>query len=70
MNRTNQFPLGWDDSRVREVIDYYESQTDEEALAEHERALAKADETLLPVPNALVPQVRKLIARHKRDKAA
>ncbi len=52
------------------MIGYYESQTDEEAAAEHESVLAQADETLLPVPNALVPQVRKLIARHKRDRAA
>ncbi|HXU29889.1 MAG TPA: hypothetical protein VN851_04860 [Thermoanaerobaculia bacterium] len=70
MTKTNQFPPGWDDIRVREVIGYYEGQTDEEAAAEHESALARADETLLPVPNALVPEVRKLIARHKRDQAA
>jgi len=70
MKNPNQFPPGWDDTRVRDVIGYYENQTDEEALAEHEAALAKSDETLLPVPNALVPQVRKLIARHNRDKAA
>ena len=70
MKNKSQFPPGWDDSRVRDVIAYYDNQTDEEALAEHEAALAKSNETLLPVPNALVPQVRKLIARYKRDKAA
>ncbi len=70
MKKTNTFPPSWDDSRVRDVIGYYESQTDEEAAAEHEAALAQANETLLPVPNALVTQVRKLIARHKRDQAA
>ena len=30
----NRFPPGWDDERVRDVIDHCESQTDDEALAE------------------------------------
>ncbi|MEK7729823.1 MAG: hypothetical protein AAB354_15555 [candidate division KSB1 bacterium] len=32
----NQFPPGWDERRVREVLDHYENQTDEEAAAEDE----------------------------------
>ncbi len=70
MKTIDRFPAGWDNARVREVIGYYENQTDEDAAAEHEAALAQADETLLPIPNALVPQVRRLIARHKRSRAA
>lgn len=41
MKKANEFPEGWDDSRVRELIDHYENQTDAEAMAEHEAALAQ-----------------------------
>ena len=27
-----QYPAGWDEKRVREVLEYYENQTDEEHL--------------------------------------
>ena len=39
---TNEFPTGWDEQRVRELIEHYESQTDEEAVAEHETALSRS----------------------------
>lgn len=35
----NQFPAGWDEARVRSVIDHYENQTEDEAVAEDEAAL-------------------------------
>lgn len=70
MKTTPHFPNGWDETRIREVIEHYENQTDEEAAAEHEAAMAYSGETLLPVPNALVPKVQKLIAQHKRNRAA
>jgi hypothetical protein len=34
----NRFPPGWDEERVQEVLEYYERQTDEEAVAEDEAA--------------------------------
>ena len=34
----NKFPPGWDEERVQSVIDYYENQTDDEAVAEAEAA--------------------------------
>lgn len=37
--KPNEFPAGWDEQAVREIVDYYEAQTDEEAAAEHEAAL-------------------------------
>lgn len=70
MRELNRFPPGWDERSVREVIDYYENQTDEEAAAEHAAALAADAEMLVPVPTELVPKVQRLIARHKRDRAA
>ena len=66
MKRTvkQDFPKGWDEQRVREVLDYYEQQTDAEAAAEHDAAPAPRA-TLMQVPTDLVPEVRDLIAKHQ-----
>ena len=34
----NEYPPGWDEERVQKVIDYYENQTEDEAVAEAEEA--------------------------------
>ena len=65
--KSNEFPPGWDEQRVREVLDFYENQTDEEAAAEHEAALSSPRQTLMEVPTELVPVFRQLIAEHQRD---
>ena len=62
----NRFPPGWDEARVRRVIDYYDAQTDEEALAEDEAAFTGQHHTLMEVPADLVPAIRELIAKHKQ----
>ena len=36
-------PVGWDESRIRNVISHYESQSDEEAIAEDETLLLDDD---------------------------
>lgn len=64
----NQFPPGWDEARVRDVLEYYENQTEEEAVAEDEAAFA--DSTMMAVPPPLVPEVRELIARYEEKKAS
>ena len=64
----NQFPPGWDEARVRDVIEYYENQTEDEAVAEDEAAFA--DSTMMAVPPPLVPEVRELIARYEAKKAS
>lgn len=66
--KPDEFPTGWDEQRVRELIDHYEGQTDEEAAAEHEAALASPTGTLMEVPTELVPVVRDLIARHRQER--
>jgi hypothetical protein len=62
--RQNRFPPGWDEARVRRVLEYYAEQTDEEAVAEDEAADEDDAQTLMQVPKDLVPAVRELIARH------
>lgn len=35
----NQFPPGWDEERVRQLLDYYENLSEDEQVAEDEAAL-------------------------------
>lgn len=58
-----KFPPGWDEDRVRRVLEHYESQTEEEAVAEDEAAHEDPTHTFMDVPNDLVPKVRELIAK-------
>lgn len=61
----SRLPEGWDEDRVQRVLDYYESQTDEEAAAEHDAAHRSSGHTLMEVPVELVPVVRELIAKQR-----
>jgi hypothetical protein len=49
----NQFPKGWNEERVRELLAHYEEQTDEAAAAEAEEALAHSTDTVMTVPHEL-----------------
>jgi hypothetical protein len=62
-----RYPRGWNETRVLRVLEYYESQSDEEAAAEIE---AVFESTTMEVPVALVPEVRRLIAKGKRARPA
>jgi len=66
-NDPNEYPPGWNQARVRDVVDYYDHQTDEEAAAEHEAALSRPGETLMSVPTQIVPAVRELISRYEEE---
>ena len=63
--RQSKFPSGWDEDRVQRVLAHYESQSEEEALAEDEAAYEAQDQTVMEVPTDLVPAVRDLIAKRK-----
>lgn len=62
----NRLPEGWDEERVRRALGHYEDQSDDDAVAEDEAALAEPGQSLIEVPSELVPAVRELIARHKK----
>jgi hypothetical protein len=66
----SRFPPGWDEERVRRVLEHYENQSEEEAVAEDEAAFEAAAGTLMAIPPALVPEVRELINRYKQRKAS
>jgi hypothetical protein len=58
-----QFPPGWDERRVQQLIAHYDRMSDEELTAEDEAALEAEGQTVMVVPNELVPAVRELIAK-------
>jgi hypothetical protein len=69
MNKTKQkkqkYPPGWDESRVRKLAEYYDNQTDEEAVAEIEAAINDENQTMMMVPTELVPAIVKLINKKR-----
>jgi hypothetical protein len=60
-----RFPEGWDEDRVKRVLDHYEDQTDEEAVAEDEDRVDSSTHTVMEVPRDLVAAIRALIAKRR-----
>ncbi len=63
--RKGKYPPGWDEERVRRVLEHYEAQADEEAVAEDEAAYDATTHTAMDIPVDLVPVVRELIAKRR-----
>ena len=61
----SKYPKGWNEKRVKKVLEHYESQSEEEAVAEDEAAYDHDGRTTMEVPNDLVPTIRELIAKRK-----
>jgi hypothetical protein len=61
----NKYPPGWNEERVRRVLEHYDSQSDEQAVAEDEAAYEDTTQTVMEVPVDLVPAIRELIAKRR-----
>jgi hypothetical protein len=61
----SKYPPGWDEPRVRRVLEHYEGLSDEEAVAEDEAAYEATTHTAMDVPVELVPVIRELIAKRR-----
>lgn len=66
--KKQDLPEGWDHEQLQAVAEYYDNQSDEEAIAEAEAALEEEGKTLVMVPTELMPVVRDLIVKHESDK--
>ena len=64
MQDPNTYPPGWDGERVRRLLEHYEYQTEEEAVAEDEAAWEDNTQTVMSIPNGLVPAARVLLSKH------
>ena len=47
------------------MLEHYERQTEDEAVAEDEAAFQLRDQTVMVVPKRLVPEITRLIARRR-----
>ena len=61
----NKFPVGWNNDKVQKVISHYENQNEDEALLEDESFLNNSSESVIQVPNDLIPVIREFIARRE-----
>ncbi len=57
-----KFTPGWDTDRVNKVLAHYESQSEEEAVAEDEAAFETIGQTVIEVPTEIVPTLREFAA--------
>ena len=57
MTRRSKYPTGWDEKHVKSVLEHYETQSEDEA------AFEDTNQTFMGIPNELVHDVRKLIAK-------
>ena len=63
--KRNRFPVGWNERRVRRVLEHYERQTEDEAVADDEAAFQLPGQTVMVVPKRLVPEFTRLIERRR-----
>ncbi len=60
MKTKQDLPTGWDVERVRGVATHYEEQSSDQAIAED----TAASKVAMEIPTELVPEVRRLLAKH------
>lgn len=61
----SRYPQGWDEGRVKRLLERYDLQSDDEAVAEDEASWESTTSTTMEVPIDLVPTVRELIAKRR-----
>jgi hypothetical protein len=65
MTEPRQFPKGWDDQKIKDLLDCYEAQSADEQAGEIESALNSHEVTMMAVPTELEDEVRALISRRQ-----
>lgn len=63
--KSSRFPKEWDQRRVSELLVLYETQSEEEIVAEDEASCLDPEQTVMEVPSRLVPTVCDFIAKHE-----
>jgi hypothetical protein len=65
----SKFPAGWNAERVQRLIEHYETLSEEEQVAEDEAAAQRQNgQTVITVPDELLPAIRQLLAGHGGQK--
>lgn len=66
MNNTDFFQ-GWDEAKVKKLIERYENASENEMVAEDEALLEVSGQTTMVIPDHLVPAVRDLIFKNTNE---
>lgn len=64
-SQKQKLPAGWTGERIRQLAEYYDNQSEDEQVAEHEAALQAEGQTVMVVPTDLVPDILKLIIKKR-----
>jgi hypothetical protein len=59
----NRYPKGWDAKSIKSLIDHYEKQSEDDAVAEDNAAYSSTLVTMMAVPVQLVPKVQRMISK-------
>jgi hypothetical protein len=60
------FPPGWDAERTKRLIEQYDQMSEDELADEDDATAEEHDgQTVIAVPDALLPAIRQLLATHK-----
>ena len=61
-----KFPPGWDADRTKRLIEQYDQMSEDELADEDDAGSKQHDgQTVIAVPDALLPAIRQLLATHK-----
>jgi hypothetical protein len=61
-----RFPKGWDEQRVRRLLDELDARSEDEWIAADEASASEdGDQAVVTVPMSLLPEVRRLLATQK-----
>ena len=63
--KDQKLPPGWDQKQIREVLEHYDAQDDEQRAAEIEAAWEAEGMTLMSIPTELVPEIRAILSRQR-----
>ena len=61
-----KFPPGWDSERIKRLAQHYEQLSEDEQTAEDDLGALEANgQTVISVPDELLPAIRNLLATQK-----
>ena len=61
-----KLPRGWDKGKIEALIDYFDNQSEEEAVTIYEEVTRQSDFTLMSIPIPLVPAIESILTEYHK----
>ena len=58
-------PENWTEEEISAIAEYYDNQTEDEAIAEAEAAYSDPNSAMVQIPHELLPEVLQLLAEYE-----